>query len=104
MSHKLGSATKVGDALPNVEVHIGFAGLSPTNAKMTGDLAKGKTLWVVAFTSYHCSLLLTMLASLSATRPLHPLNTNTLSPLSHAATIHCAFRSLASSKPKATAH
>jgi len=47
MSHKLGTSTKVGDAFPNVKVDIGFLGLDPSNAKMTGDLTKGKkTLWV----------------------------------------------------------
>ncbi|KAL3933600.1 MAG: hypothetical protein SGPRY_000212 [Prymnesium sp.] len=44
-SHSLGSKTEVGDAFPNVAVHVGFAGLDPNNVKMSGDLAaKGKTL------------------------------------------------------------
>jgi len=46
MAHKLGTNTKVGDAFPNVAVDIGFLGLDPANKKMTGDLAKGNTLWV----------------------------------------------------------
>ncbi len=46
MSHKWGTSTKVGDKFPNVGVHIGFIGLDPANAKMTGDLTQGKTLWV----------------------------------------------------------
>lgn len=46
-SHSLGSKAEVGDAFPNVAVHVGFAGLDPSSAKMSGDLAaKGKTVWV----------------------------------------------------------
>jgi len=46
MTWKLGTSTKVGDTFPDVKVDIGFLGLDPANAKMTGTLAKGKTLWV----------------------------------------------------------
>ena len=42
VEHKWGTSTKEGDAFPNVPVDIGFAGLDPTNRKMSGDLNKGK--------------------------------------------------------------
>ena len=47
MSHKWGTSTKVGDTFPDVEVDIGFLGLSPDNQKKTGALNAGKkVLWV----------------------------------------------------------
>jgi len=46
MAHKWGTSTKVGDAFPNKAVDIGFVGLDPANRKMSGDLNKGKILWV----------------------------------------------------------